>query len=238
MGGAPVRVDGRLQLVEGPRFPPSFDQERVPVFNTNTAVFDLDALDLDHDLTWLYVEKEVEGRPAVQLERLYHEVSALVPTTYLEVPRAGAAWPVLPDQDAGRPRAVAGRPARARLLVAGLTGSAHTRHEDVTERGVASLSAPAERGPPRAVRRLSNTRLRALWCLPPVLRPSEPAALRTLRLAWRLARPTLRRVLGPKTRLRQRALGDRLRRARSGAGARVEGEWTQAARARGGRAPR
>ena len=89
MGGAPVRVDGRLQLVEGPRFPPSFDQEQVPVFNTNTAVFDLDALDFDYELTWLYVEKEVEGRPAVQLERLYHEVSALVPTTYLEVPRRG-----------------------------------------------------------------------------------------------------------------------------------------------------
>ena len=89
MGGAPVRVDGRLQLVEGPRFPLSFDQRQVPVFNTNTAVFDLDALDVDHELTWLYVEKEVEGRSAVQLERLYHEVSALVPTTYLEVPRRG-----------------------------------------------------------------------------------------------------------------------------------------------------
>ena len=28
MGGAPVRVDGKLQLVEGPRFPPSFEQDR------------------------------------------------------------------------------------------------------------------------------------------------------------------------------------------------------------------
>ena len=27
MGGAPVRVDGKLQLVEGPRFPPSFEQD-------------------------------------------------------------------------------------------------------------------------------------------------------------------------------------------------------------------
>ena len=45
MGGAPVRVDGRLQLVEGPRFPTRFDQELVPVFNTNTALLDLDALD-------------------------------------------------------------------------------------------------------------------------------------------------------------------------------------------------
>ena len=96
MGGAPVRVNGKLQLVEGPRFPPSFDQELVPVFNTNTAVFDLDALDVDYDLSWLYVEKDVEGRAAVQLERLYHEVSALVETTYLEVPRRGPRGRFLP----------------------------------------------------------------------------------------------------------------------------------------------
>jgi UTP--glucose-1-phosphate uridylyltransferase len=89
MGGAPVRIDGRLQLVEGPRFPPSFDQGLVPVFNTNTALFAIDALDVDYDLTWLYVEKAVEDRTAVQLERLYHEASALVPTQYLEVPRRG-----------------------------------------------------------------------------------------------------------------------------------------------------
>jgi UTP--glucose-1-phosphate uridylyltransferase len=89
IGGAPVRVDGRLQLVEGPRFPPEFDQSLVPVFNTNTALFALDALDREYDLTWLYVEKDVEGRTAVQLERLYHEASAHVPTTYLEVPRRG-----------------------------------------------------------------------------------------------------------------------------------------------------
>jgi UTP--glucose-1-phosphate uridylyltransferase len=89
MGGAPVRVDGRLQLVEGPRFPASFDQELAPVFNTNTALFDIDALDVEYDLSWLYVLKDVEGRPAVQLERLYHEVSAFVSTQYLEVPRRG-----------------------------------------------------------------------------------------------------------------------------------------------------
>jgi UTP--glucose-1-phosphate uridylyltransferase len=96
MGGAPVRVDGKLQLVEGPRFPPSFDQNLVPVFNTNTALFDLDALDEDYELTWLYVLKDVDGRQAVQLERLYHEVSAFVPTQYLEVPRRGPRGRFLP----------------------------------------------------------------------------------------------------------------------------------------------
>jgi len=89
MGGAPVRVDGRLQLLEGPRFPTGFDQRLAPVFNTNTALFDLDALDREYDLTWMYVEKGAGGRTAVQVERVYHEVSAFLPTTYLEVPRRG-----------------------------------------------------------------------------------------------------------------------------------------------------
>jgi len=89
MGGAPVRVDGRLQLLEGPRFPKGFDQELVPVFNTNTALLDLDALDRAYDLTWLYVEKDAGDRTAVQVERVYHEISAFLPTTYLEVPRRG-----------------------------------------------------------------------------------------------------------------------------------------------------
>ncbi len=96
MGGAPVRVDGRLQLLEGPRFPAGFDQDLVPVFNSNTAWFDLDALDREYDLTWLYVDKDADGRPAVQLERVYHEVSAHLPTTYLEVPRRGPRGRFLP----------------------------------------------------------------------------------------------------------------------------------------------
>jgi UTP--glucose-1-phosphate uridylyltransferase len=89
LGGAPVRVNGKLQLLEGPRFPPSFDQELTPVFNTNTALVDIAALGEDYDLTWLYVRKEVDSREAVQLERLYHEISAFVPAQFLVVPRRG-----------------------------------------------------------------------------------------------------------------------------------------------------
>ena len=88
-GGAPARVAGRTVVVEGFRFPPDFDQGRIRVFNTNSFVFDLDALDADYPLTWFYVEKEVAGRPAVQLERLVGELSSFVPATYLEVPRTG-----------------------------------------------------------------------------------------------------------------------------------------------------
>ena len=96
LGGAPVLLDGRLQLLEGPRFPEDFDQDAVPVFNSNTAWFELDALDREYDLTWLYVEKTADGRPAVQLERVYHEVSRHLATTYLEVPRRGPRGRFLP----------------------------------------------------------------------------------------------------------------------------------------------
>ena len=88
-GGAPVRVNGRPQIVEGFRFPPGFDPHALPVFNTNSLVVEVDALEERHPLTWFYVEKEVGGRTAVQLERLVNELSAFVPTTFLLVPRDG-----------------------------------------------------------------------------------------------------------------------------------------------------
>jgi UTP--glucose-1-phosphate uridylyltransferase len=88
-GGSPARVDGRVVVVEGFRYPHDFDQDRIPVFNTNSFVFDLDALDKVYPLSWWYVEKEVGSRTAVQLERLVNELSAFVPTGYLEVPRTG-----------------------------------------------------------------------------------------------------------------------------------------------------
>jgi UTP--glucose-1-phosphate uridylyltransferase len=88
-GGAPARVDGRLIHVEGFRFPPDFDQDQIRVFNCNSFVFDLDALDREYPLFWLYVEKQVDGRSAVQLERLVNELTSFLPATFLEVPRTG-----------------------------------------------------------------------------------------------------------------------------------------------------
>lgn len=88
-GGAPARVDGRLQIVEGFRFPVGFDQARIPVFNTNTLWFDTAALTAEHPLTWFVVRKEVEGRPVIQFERLVGELTAFESTRWLRVPRDG-----------------------------------------------------------------------------------------------------------------------------------------------------
>ena len=108
MGGAPARVDGRLGLLEAPEFPPGFDHARIAVFNTNTATFSLDALDRDFGLRWLHVSKQVDGREAVQLERLYHHASWELETMYLEVPRAGSRgrfFPIKEPADLERSRA-------------------------------------------------------------------------------------------------------------------------------------
>jgi UTP--glucose-1-phosphate uridylyltransferase len=107
-GGAPVRVDGRPMVVEGPRFPKGYDASKLPVFNTNNLVIDVELLGRDYPFTWLYVQKEVDGRAAVQLERIVSELSAFVPTTYLLVPRDGPRSRFVPvktpeDLEAARP---------------------------------------------------------------------------------------------------------------------------------------
>lgn len=96
VGGAPARVGDKVFIVESMRYPAGFDHSQLPVTNVNTVTFDLDALDREFDLTWLYVEKTVDGRPAVQLERLYHEASAFLPTTFLVVPATGPLGRFLP----------------------------------------------------------------------------------------------------------------------------------------------
>ncbi len=100
-GGAPARVDGHPQLLEAMRFPPEFDQSRIPVFNTNTSLIDLDVLADPIELTWLVVEKSVEGDTVVQFERLYHELSAFVQTTFLVVSRDGPRGRFLPVKEPG-----------------------------------------------------------------------------------------------------------------------------------------
>jgi UTP--glucose-1-phosphate uridylyltransferase len=88
-GGAPARVDGTPQIVEAFRFPPSFDQNSIPLFNTNTFVFDAEAIDRDFDLTFFRVEKNVGQAKVIQFERLVGQLTAFLPTHFLEVPRGG-----------------------------------------------------------------------------------------------------------------------------------------------------
>ncbi len=88
-GGAPARIDGKPQLVEGFRFPSDFDQSTLPWFNTNTLYFHIDALSRDHNLTWFAVKKQVAGLSVIQFERLMGELTRFEDSRYIEVPRSG-----------------------------------------------------------------------------------------------------------------------------------------------------
>lgn len=90
VGGFPALVNGRLVVVEAFRAPEGFDVTSAPVFNTNTFVFDAAALDQDFDLSWFAVTKQVDGRPAIQFERLVNQLTERLDTTWLVVPRDGA----------------------------------------------------------------------------------------------------------------------------------------------------
>lgn len=119
-GGAPARVDGKLQIVEAFRFPEDFDQDRISVFNTNTFVLDAEAIDRDFDLSWFAVRKTVDGREAVQFEHLVGQLTAFLPSFYLRVPRDGddsRFQPVKDPEELERRRRDIARALRARGIL-------------------------------------------------------------------------------------------------------------------------
>lgn len=90
-GGAPIAVDGRVEIVEGFRIPPSFDIETLEVFNTNTFWMNVECWDTDAKLTWFKAKKTVNGRQAIQFERLIGELTHFIDAHYLRVARDGSA---------------------------------------------------------------------------------------------------------------------------------------------------
>jgi UTP--glucose-1-phosphate uridylyltransferase len=99
-GGIPVRVDDKPCVLEEFRIPPSFDPASVRVFNTNVFHFDAKAL-LELDMPWTFftVTKKVEGQSVIQFERLVNEVTSVLPTKYLHLPRTGDHSRFLPVKD-------------------------------------------------------------------------------------------------------------------------------------------
>ncbi|MCW8926748.1 MAG: UTP--glucose-1-phosphate uridylyltransferase [Xanthomonadales bacterium] len=89
VGGFPAIVDGKMMIVEAFRAPGSFDVNTIPVFNTNTFVFDAQALRSRFDLDWFAAFKKVNGESVVQFERLVGQLTQFMPVTWLLVPRRG-----------------------------------------------------------------------------------------------------------------------------------------------------
>jgi UTP--glucose-1-phosphate uridylyltransferase len=107
-GGVPVWVETpgeggtsarRLQVLEEFRLPSGFDPTAVQVFNTNTFLARTEALVARVPWAWCEVEKTVDGRLAVQFERLLQDLTAAVPAAYVRVPREGVASRFLPVKD-------------------------------------------------------------------------------------------------------------------------------------------
>lgn len=99
-GGIPVRVDGKLCVLEEFRIPKSFDPASVRVFNTNVFHFDARALhELDIPWTYFRVVKKVGEHSVLQFERLVNEVTSFLPSRYVVVPRSGAGARFLPVKD-------------------------------------------------------------------------------------------------------------------------------------------
>lgn len=98
-GGLPVLRDGKLVLAETFRLPGAFPDEAFPLFNTNTLWVDLEALEGDHPFTWCVVKKQVDGREAIQFERLVGELTWWNQTSYLHVEREGARSRFLPIKE-------------------------------------------------------------------------------------------------------------------------------------------
>jgi UTP--glucose-1-phosphate uridylyltransferase len=99
-GGGPVRYQGRRLIVEEFRLPLGFDPAQVPVFNTNTFLVSAEALEnLALDWTYVEVEKKIDGRTAVQFERLLGEITAAIEPDFVRVPREGQHSRFLPVKD-------------------------------------------------------------------------------------------------------------------------------------------
>jgi UTP--glucose-1-phosphate uridylyltransferase len=100
-GGLPVRrADGSLAIAEAFRVPEGFPHDSFPLFNTNTLWIDVAALEAPAEYTWCVARKRVDGREAIQFERLVGELTWWHPSRYIHVPRAGAESRFVPVKDA------------------------------------------------------------------------------------------------------------------------------------------
>ncbi len=77
VGGSPVLLDGRLQVVEGFRFPADLPQDRLRDFQTNNMTFSLQAIADPLRLPRYLVRKTVDDRPSIAFEAISCEASGL-----------------------------------------------------------------------------------------------------------------------------------------------------------------
>lgn len=100
-GGAPVWVDGRLQIVEDFRLPDGFTDD-ARYHNTNTMIVNVDVLKGMTNWRWNRVRKHVDNRVVVQHERLVQQYTERYKTEYVLVDRDRRYLPVKVEADLER----------------------------------------------------------------------------------------------------------------------------------------
>jgi UTP--glucose-1-phosphate uridylyltransferase len=99
-GGVAALHQGQVKLCEAFRLPKDFPHDAIPTFNTNTLWIDVDALAHDERRwTWCVAKKTVDGREAIQFERLVGEMTWWHSSRYIVVPRDGRESRFLPVKD-------------------------------------------------------------------------------------------------------------------------------------------
>jgi UTP--glucose-1-phosphate uridylyltransferase len=115
-GGAPARVGGRVELVEGFMFPEAFDQDQLPYFNTASYCFDATQLRGEVSLPWYVVEKEASGERVIQFEQLAGDLSSVLATGLIAVERDARFIPVKSQGDVPSARELLKAKQRAEAL--------------------------------------------------------------------------------------------------------------------------
>jgi UTP--glucose-1-phosphate uridylyltransferase len=99
-GGVAALHEGTVKLCEAFRLPPDFAHDAIPTFNTNTLWIDIEVLEArEPPWTWCVAKKTVQGREAIQLERLVGELTWWHPSRYVLVPRDSDQSRFLPVKD-------------------------------------------------------------------------------------------------------------------------------------------
>ncbi len=98
-GGAPLIVNGRLQLVEALSFPEDFDQSRVPVFNCNSYWINAESLKKKVELPWYLVKKKINDETVVQFEHICGDLTKLLDSGFIKVSRKDRFLPVKRPED-------------------------------------------------------------------------------------------------------------------------------------------
>ncbi|MFC2091990.1 UTP--glucose-1-phosphate uridylyltransferase [Elusimicrobiota bacterium] len=99
IGGAPMIVDGKLQLIEGFCFPDDFDHSQIDVFNCSSYWVNAESLKKDFSLPWYLVKKKVADQAVIQFEHLAGDMTKFLDTSFIRVSRKERFYPIKRPED-------------------------------------------------------------------------------------------------------------------------------------------